>query len=217
MFMNEWLDFLWTPYVQTNNLSGIVLEAIGGLFGILGVVFSQCTNIWTYPMCIVSTSIYICLTFRATLYGDMIINIYYTVLGFYGWYMWTIKRGTTRLFFITFSKRRDYLQAGLLFVTTVFFTIVVYYISGKLRQTYAWIDIFTTGICFAGMYQMVMKKVESWLFWLVGNIISIPLYFYKGLVLTSIQFIIFTGLSIVGYRMWKKKAKEDIYFMNSKL
>ncbi|XOD68786.1 MAG: nicotinamide riboside transporter PnuC [Flavobacteriales bacterium AspAUS03] len=215
MFMNEWVDFFWIPYAQT-SFSGIVLEVIGVLFGTLGVVFSQWANIWTYPMGIVSTTIYIYLTFRAALYGDMIINIYYTAMGLYGWYMWTRKRGTTRIFSITFSKRMDYLQAGLLFLMTMLFTIVVYYISGKLRQTYAWIDIFTTGICFAGMYQMAMKKVESWLFWLVGNIISIPLYFYKGLVLTSIQFFIFTGLSIMGYCMWKKKAKEDIYSLNSK-
>ncbi|XOD68184.1 MAG: nicotinamide riboside transporter PnuC [Flavobacteriales bacterium Tduv] len=205
--MNEWFNFLLMPYNQT-SISAIILEAIAFLFGIIAVIFSQRVNIWTYPMGIVSTSIYIYLTFAVALYADMMINIYYTSISFYGWHIWERKKDETQTLHITFSDRKDYLKSGVLFIATVIVTVIIYSINRRLEQGYAWIDIFTTGIFFSGMYQMAMKKVENWIFWIVGNIVSIPLYFYKGLVLTSIQFIIFTGLSIGGYILWKRKAKE---------
>lgn len=209
--MNKWLDFLLMPYAQA-SLSTIVLEATGVLFGIIAVIFSQRVNIWTYPMGIMSTSIYVYLTFAAALYGDMIINIYYTSISFYGWHMWVQKKDDAQTLRITFSDRKDYLRSVILFMATVILTVIIYSSNGRLEQGYVWIDIFTTGIFFTGMYQMTMKKVENWIFWIMGNIISIPLYFYKGMVLTSIQFIIFTALSIGGYILWKRKAKKQVAF-----
>jgi nicotinamide mononucleotide transporter len=64
----------------------------------------------------------------------------------------------------------------------------------------------TTSIFIVGMLSMALKKVENWLYWIVGDVISIPLYFYKGLVFTSLQFFIFLILAIMGYIEWKRKA-----------
>jgi len=54
------------------------------------------------------------------------------------------------------------------------------------------------------MWLMAKRKIENWIFWIVGDVISIPLYFYKGLSLTSFQFLLFTALAVWGYRSWKK-------------
>jgi nicotinamide mononucleotide transporter len=66
------------------------------------------------------------------------------------------------------------------------------------------IDTFTTAIFFSGMWLMARRKIENWIFWIVGDIISIPLYLIKGFSLTSIQYLIFTFIAIYGYLEWKK-------------
>ncbi len=132
-------------------------------------------------------------------------------MSLYGWYTWKFKRKNHT---ITFSDKKDYFYTALFFVFTCIFSIMVYYyFNGSLQQSNSdWIDVFTTGIFFSGMYQMTMKKVESWIFWIIGNIISVPIYFLKGLVLTGILFIFLVGLAIKGYVLWKEKVIHSINF-----
>lgn len=182
----------------------IILELIAVITGILSVIFSFKTKIITYPIGIISTSIYIYLSFIVKLYGDMILNIIYTLIGIYGWYIWNNKKYKIK---ISYSTKKDYLISVLLSLLLMIILIIIYYINGNIKQYYIWIDILTTCIFFIGMYQMSLKKVENWIFWTIGNIISIPLYIYKGMILTSIQFIIFTILSTIGYFTWKNKIE----------
>jgi nicotinamide mononucleotide transporter len=68
-------------------------------------------------------------------------------------------------------------------------------------------DALTTAIFIVGMWFMALKKIENWIYWIVGDLISIPLYASKDLILTSIQFTVFLGLAIAGYRAWKMKIQ----------
>ncbi|AER40429.1 MAG: nicotinamide riboside transporter PnuC [Flavobacteriales bacterium] len=196
------------PYHNNISLVSIILEFIAIGFSISSVVFAQKNHIYLYPIGIVSTTIYSYLTFVTSLYGDFIINIYYTGMSFYGWYIWIYKKDKkNKKISITFSNKKDYFYTALLFVFTCIFSSMVYSFNGKIKNNSDWMDVFTTGIFFSGMYQMAMKKVENWIFWIVGNIISIPLYFLKGLVLTGLLFILLTVLAIEGYVIWNKEAK----------
>jgi nicotinamide mononucleotide transporter len=79
--------------------------------------------------------------------------------------------------------------------------------SGNLtdfRKITPFLDTFTTGIFFAGMWLMANKKLENWTLWIAGNIVSIPLYFVKGYGFTGIQYTIFLILAIQGYFSWRK-------------
>ena len=75
----------------------------------------------------------------------------------------------------------------------------------KYDITNAYIDTITTAIFFVGMWLMARRKIENWLFWIVGDIISIPLYLYKGLTITSFQYLVFTLIALAGYVAWKKE------------
>ena len=68
----------------------------------------------------------------------------------------------------------------------------------------SYIDNITTAIFFVGMWLMAKRKIENWIFWIIGDVISVPLYFYKGLTFTSLQYFIFTIIAISGYYSWKK-------------
>jgi nicotinamide mononucleotide transporter PnuC len=86
----------------------------------------------------------------------------------------------------------------------------VYFDSLKLM----YVDSMTTAIFLVGMLFMALKRIENWIYWIIGNIISVPLYFQKGFVFTSFQYLAFLGLAIAGLIAWiniyeeEKNAKE---------
>ncbi|WP_185866867.1 nicotinamide riboside transporter PnuC [Blattabacterium cuenoti] len=204
--MKEWINILLLLSYHHSSWIHIFLEFTAVTFSIFSVIFAQKNNIWLYPIGIVSTIIYSYLTFVTSLYGDFIINIYYTGMSGYGWYVWLYRKDPKNKN-ITFSDKKDYFYTILWFLFTCIFSITVYFFfNGKLQTISDWMDVFTTGIFFSGMYQMAMKKVENWIFWMVGNLISVPIYFLKGFILTGFLFIFLSLLAIEGYIIWNQKA-----------
>ena len=206
--MSQIFDFFLEPY-RSASLLNITLEILAVIFGIASVWFAKKESIWVYPTGIISTAIYVYICYQFTLYGDLIINIYYTLMSIYGWYMWTklIKGDHIE---ITKSSRKDLIKSLGIFISTAAFVIVVYLYYNRFDRMTDYFDTFTTGIFFAAMWMMANKKIEHWLLWIGGNIISIPLYFIKGLGFSGIQFTIFLGLAILGYIEWKKSLNKNL-------
>ena len=152
----------------------------------------------------ISTSIFVYLLFKWALLGDMTINAYYFIMSAYGWYYWSKREEQVVVHPITSTTKKEFKTALLLFVASLLFVIWIYQVFDKWKDWTAYVDTLTTAIFFVGMGLMARRKIEHWLFWILGDIISIPLYFYKGLTLTSLQYVIFTLIAIYGYRSWKK-------------
>ena len=100
--------------------------------------------------------------------------------------------------------KKEYLQLILLALGSLIFIYIIYEQFDKWNSWTAYVDTVTTAIFFVAMWLMAKRKVESWIFWIIGDIITVPLYFYKGLTISSIQYLIFTVLAILGYLSWKK-------------
>lgn len=199
--MDSVLDFFIGPYHEA-SLVDILLEVTAVIFGISSVWFAKKEDIKVYPTGIISTVIYVYICFRFTLYGDLIINVYYTLMSIYGWYMWSrIVKGNH--IEITLSSNKDWLKGFGIFLSTAIFVVIVYLYFNRFDRITDYFDTFTTGIFFAAMWLMANKKIEHWLLWIAGNIISIPLYFIKGLGFSGIQFTVFLILAILGYKEWK--------------
>ena len=201
--MSPIFEFLFGQYSGYASID-IVLELIGILFGLLSVWYAKKNTVWVYPTGMISTAIFVYLLFKWALLGDMIINAYYFVMSVYGWYYWSKKEEEVIVHPITSTSKKEVKTAVLLFVASILFVFWVYQAFDKWKDWTAYVDTFTTAIFFVGMGLMARRKIEHWLFWIVGDIISIPLYFFKGLTLTSFQYIIFTLIAIYGYRSWKK-------------
>ena len=201
--MSPIFEFLFGQYSGYATID-IVLELIGIFFGLLSVWYAKKNTVWVYPTGMISTAIFVYLLLKWALLGDMIINAYYFVMSVYGWYYWSKKEEEVIVHPITSTSKKEVKTALLLFVASIFFVFWVYHAFDKWEDWTAYVDTFTTAIFFVGMGLMARRKIEHWLFWIVGDIISIPLYFYKGLTLTSFQYIIFTLIAIYGYRSWKK-------------
>lgn len=195
-------DLLFQQYSDYQTLD-ISLEIIAVVFGILSVWFSKKNNILVYPTGMISTSIFTYLLFKWSLLGDMMINAYYFVMSVYGWYIWTRKVNNI-VTPISKVSSLEKITSLIIFFFSLSFVYGIYNYFDKWGSYTSYIDNFTTAIFFVAMWLMANRKIENWIFWIIGNIISIPLYFYKGLTFTSIQYIIFTVIAISGYYTWKK-------------
>ena len=201
--INPIFEFFIGPYSSYSNLD-ISLEGTAVILGVLSVWYAKKSNVLVYPTGMISTAIYVYLLLIAGLVGDFLINVYYFMMSVYGWYFWTQKREEKIKHPIKKISLEEKKWSLFLFITAIIIVMGIYLHFDKWNDWTAPVDSFTTAIFFVGMWLMARKKIEHWIFWIIGDIISIPLYLYKGMGLTSIQYIIFTIIAIFGYLEWKK-------------
>ncbi len=205
--MSPIFEWIFEQYIGVSQHL-IILEMVGVFFGFLSVWFSKQENILVYPTGIISTSIFVYILMIYGLLGDMLINAYYFSMSIYGWYIWTRKIDATHYTPITKTNSVDKRKSVIIFIATFIAIIIVYVVFDKWNNWTAYVDTLTTAIFFVGMWLMAKKKIENWIYWIIGDIISVPLYLYKGLVFSSLQYFVFTIIAIYGYRSWKKKLNK---------
>lgn len=196
------LDLLFAQY-KGYSFFFIILEITAVVFGIISVLFARKNNILVYPTGLISTLIFIYILYNFKLYGEFIINIYYSVMSILGWYLWSRRNNGQEEFPISIMNLKEYKISGLIFTATLLFIALVYHFFDKFTDLTAYVDAFTTALFFVGMWLMAKRKIENWIVWIIADIISVPLYFYKGLTVSSLQFIVFTIIAILGYIEWK--------------
>lgn len=201
--MSQIFDFFLDAYRGTPTYL-IVLEAIAFIFGILSVYYAKKANIWVYPTGIICTVITVYLLNISQYYGDMVMNLYYTIMSIYGWWNWARKRDDKPVVPISRTNFKEKAVGFFLFVLTMCVTYIVYKAYNYELQIPNYIDIFTSGVFFTAMWYMANKKLENWTLWIFADLITIPLYAYRGLGMLSLQYLIFTILAIQGYIEWKK-------------
>jgi len=206
--MNEILDFFIEPYKSSTTLN-IILEAIAFIFGILSVWYAKKANILVYPTGIICTVITVYLLYINEYFGDMMMNIYYSVMSIYGWWNWSRKKENKPIVPISRTNTKEKLVGVLFFVMTMIVTYLVYKAYGYDMKIPNYIDIVTSGIFFTAMWYMANKKLENWTLWIIADVITVPLYAYRGLGMLSLQYVIFTILAIQGYIEWKKSLNSN--------
>ena len=201
--MNTLFDFFFGQYETYDSLD-IVLEIIAVIFGFLSVWYSKQNKIFVFPTGMISTSIFVYLLLKWGLLGDMMINGYYFIMSVYGWYIWTRKVDETHVTPISRATKKENQISIAIFIATLLLVYVIYNVFDKWNSWVAYVDSITTAIFFVGMWLMARRKIENWIYWIIGDIISIPLYFYKGFTFTSFQYLGFTFIAIFGYLAWRK-------------
>lgn len=201
--MSPIFDFFFDPY-RERSLHLIMLEAIAFFFGIASVVYAKREHIWVYPTGLVATLITMYIFLQDGLLGDMMLNLYYSIMSIYGWWNWSRRTGDEVLVRITRTSAREKGIGLALFVFTVAFTYGVYRAFAAEIGWTNYIDMLTSGIFFTAMWYMAIKKIENWTLWILADVITVPLYAYRGWGMLSLQYLIFTILAIQGYYAWKK-------------
>ena len=182
-------------------------EYMAVFLGIASTLFSKMENIWVYPTGIVSTAIYIFISLEGALYAEAGLNVYYTLMSLYGWWLWTSKKAGGGGLHISMNNTKEWMQTVgffLLMFGALFFVLKRYTPSIVPVE-----DAFASASAYTAMFLMNRKKVESWYWWILTDVVSMPLYFMKGYVFTMVQFFVFLAISIAGLRSWLKKYRQS--------
>lgn len=218
--MNFYKLFL-KPY-ETYTTFQIFLEATAAIFGLLSVYYSIKKNIWVYPTGIISTALYVYILFNFGLLGDCMINVYYTIMSIYGWILWSKNSDDHVHVEVTWAKKKEWQASLVLFLLSLCLVTVIYYYKPAIENHFStigvklglehldwanWMDVFTTSLFLVGMWFMAKRRIENWIFWIIGDIICIPMMVYKGLGITSVQYLVFTVMAIIGWFEWRKNME----------
>ena len=201
--MQEIIDFLFGQYTEY-TLTHTLLELFAVIMNIFSVIYAKRNSILVYPTGLIGTGIFVYILYNFSLLGDMIINFYFVLMSIYGWYYWAQKKEGEILHNVSRTSTNEYYFILMLGLTSLLSIYFIYSFYDRWDSWTAYVDTITTAIFFVAMYLMARRKIESWIFWIIGDIITIPLYFYKGLTISSIQYLIFLILAILGYISWKK-------------
>ena len=201
--MNQIFDFLFSQY-SSYSPSFIYLELFAVIMNITSVVYAKQNNILVYPTGLIGTGIFVYILLNFSLLGDTIINAYFFSMSIYGWYFWSREKDEVFVNQVSTINRNEIKYLFILAISSLIFIYFVYDYFDKWNNWTAYVDNITTAIFFVAMWLMARRKIESWIFWIIGDLITVPLYFYKGLTISSIQYIIFLILAVLGYISWKK-------------
>lgn len=180
-------------------------EIVAVVTGVLSVWYARKESVLVYPVGIISVLLYVYICLEVKLYADAAINAYYFVVSLYGWYFWLYGGGKAvadRHAHITILPFRRNVAYAL--ITLLLGALFGWLLHAYTDSTVPYWDGGTTAIFCMAMFLMARKNIEHWIYWIIGDIICIPLFFSKGLCLSSLQYLIFTLLAIAGFISWKK-------------
>ena len=185
------------------------IEILAALSGIISVWFSRKASIWVYPTGLINTVFYIWISYDAQLIGEAVVNLYYTIMSLYGWYNWLRRNEKHELIVQVSRSNRTGWMLQLSFFTSIY--LVLFLSLNYLKEAFfpgaiPWADALASAAAFTGMWLMTRKKLESWIWWIITNIASMPLYYSKGYIFTAVYYFILLILAILGYIEWRKKA-----------
>ncbi len=159
-------------------------------------------NILGYPAGLINVSIYVWLCFKSGLFANMGINVFYFLVSLFGWYQWSRKHGEEEKLKVTTLSPKQILLA---LSSILMLTAILWKILQELPESASpFFDAFTTAVFIVAMILQAFKKLESWILWIVGDVIAIPLFAINGLVFTGFQYLAFLFLAVSGYISWKK-------------
>ena len=190
-----------------------LLEYLAVIFGIASVWYSRKENILVYPIGLANTIPYIYISIKGSLYGEASVNLYYTIMSIYGWILWAKKnQQKEHIVLIKRSNNKEWIQQIVFFAA---FYMVIFSALSYLKKDFApgaipWADAFASATAFTAKWLMARKKVESWYWWIATNIASIPLYFIKHYVFTSVYYFILLIMAFWGLYEWVRRANKYI-------
>lgn len=214
------LDWLFAQYQDYTPLL-MTLELIASSFGLISVLLARKGSLWVFPVGLVSTALYVYLLWEWQLFGDMLINFYYSLMSIYGWINWQ-KSQKIQQVIIEKTTPKEWQTLSLIAIATFIFVTTIYYFKPFINNHFSfdninlgfanfvwtdYVDILTTGLFLVAMLLMAKRKIEHWIVWIIADAISVPLYFYKGLIFTSVQYLLFTIVAIFGLLSWQRMLK----------
>jgi len=180
------------------------VEAVAFGFGVVSVWYEKQEDIRVFPTGIVNVLLTVYLCFTIGLYASMGVNVYYFLMSIYGWYNWSRASEKEKSLRVGYGNQSDRIK--MLALAVLAFVVLFFGLSKITNSNSPFWDALASAFFITAMWLVAEKKIENWYAWIIGNLISIPLYFSKGLILFSFQYFIFLVVAILGLLSWRHKA-----------
>jgi len=185
-----------------------VLELIAVVSGIVSVWLAKKESVLLYPIGSLSVIIWFYLCYNSNLFGQSLVNFFFLIMNIYGWYNWLRKKEDDSNFVnVSSNSFRD----NLISIGAVVLLIPILYFGLKPFQAadnslfFVLVEMFITAMNFVAMWLMAWKRIENWIFWIIADILCIPLFVYNEYYLSVVQFVFFIVIAFMGYYQWKKQ------------
>ena len=184
------------------------VEIFGLCTGTLSIALLIKQNIWTWPVGIAYTFASLYIFFTAKLYADFALHIFFLVMSFYGWYYWLQGKNNHDPELPVSNENKKVLAYSM------FICILAINLTGNLFTTYTDADLpywdnTTSILSILAIWLQGRKKIECWIFWLIIDILSVGIYFYKELYLYSLLYLIYVVMAFLGYKAWRESYRND--------
>ncbi len=189
-------------------LKNNIVEVSGAILGLIYIFLSIRQNIFTWPVGLLTSVLYIYVFFKSRFYADMALQVYYVGISIYGWYYWL--RGNPELndeLPVVHTPRK--LWIALLIVSFALFLLIAFVLNNYTDSPIPYWDALTTALSLTATWMLARKYLETWVIWVIVDFISTVLYATKDLWATVVLFTVYTGMALVGYHQWKKGMRND--------
>jgi nicotinamide mononucleotide transporter len=201
----------WFQSVLAAAQSMSLLEVTAVIFAMAYLLLAVRENVLCWLFAFLSTAIYTVLFWDVSLLMESALNVYYMAMAVYGWYQWTRGGASGSKEPHALEVRSMSGQQHVLVITGIAILCVV---SGKLLSEHssaAWpyVDSFTTWASVITTYLVTRKYLQNWLYWIVIDAVSIPLYIDRGLNLTALLFVAYVVIAVIGYFKWREHLRTN--------
>lgn len=198
------------PEIILEWLSMNYIEFLGAILGILYIFFSIRQSIFTWPIGLATSILYVIVFFQSKFYADMGLQFYYVFISIYGWYLWMKGNPENRSTALTVSRAtKKHIVNGSV-STLVIFLIIFLILKNYTDSPVPVMDSATTALSITATYMLARKILEHWIIWIVVDLVSAGLYVYKGLWPTVILFLVYSVMAFIGLRQWTKSINEKL-------
>lgn len=193
------------------------VELIGTIAGLISVWLAVKNHVWTWPVGLLNVICFAVLFYHSRLYSDALLQVYFFGISLYGWYFWQQRKGEPETPIRVLSGQQRWVWAGLLLAGTLvqgtlmshIHTLAPAFFPGPAAFPYP--DAFTTVASIIATFLLARRVLESWVLWVLVDVVSIVLYFSKGIVLVGVEYVVFLGLAVTGglrwFRSWRARQR----------
>ena len=174
---------------------------------IIYVLLALKESVWCWSFGIIGSGLAVGVYFSESLWYESLLNVFYVVLGIYGWIMWSNPDSEKPVLHISRIPSKQLLFSSAIAVGA---GIIMGAVSAKYTENrFAYSDALLTSFSVIATWMTARKYIENWIFWIVIDGCSAVLYFVKGpsMYLFSLLFIFYTFMAVAGYFAWKKSMK----------
>ena len=192
-----------TNSIQTAFIHTSFAEWIIFISALIYILLIAVENKWGWIFGIIASLVSVYLCFTGNLFLESGLNIFYVIIGFYGWYQW--QYGSKEKKEIQISRNSKLKNTCLILLGCLIWIPFALIANKYSTQAMPYLDAFITAFSLIATWMTTKKMIENWLYWIIVDALGIVLFANRGLYLLALLNIIYTSMALAGYFSWRKK------------